>query len=354
VRSVRGVIESEAEDSGQDSFLDVVANVVGVLIILVVMVALQATRALVVTEANPAEEQSQESVDRSMREVAQLHQELDFASRRAETARRATQTMIQQSLALHREAAAHEDQRVQLAMHRAVIEEDIKRRRENLDTPHKDEFDVQRQLVESQLQLDEMIQEKLTLVSTPTLVEVECLPTPLAKTIEGSAIHLRVRHGLVSIVPFERFEDKVKGQTENILRRLRNQDKIEDTFASEDGYRLKLTVFRQRQGGAVSGPIAGQLERSSIEHLVEFLPNSERMGQNVEQALMPGAALHLLLQSHRRQRTPVVVWLYTDSFDEFRILKRTLWEMGLSVAIRPLEPGSQIMASSRGTKASAQ
>ena len=350
MRSVRGVFQSESEESSQDSFLDVVANVVGVLIILVMMVGLQASRALVVTEAKQAEPPE----GNTNQEVAQLRQELELASRRAESARAATQNLFKQAIALRLEAVAHDEQRVQLAMHRAIIEEDIESRREKLDAQQKDEFDVQRQLLQSQSQLEVMTQEKLTLVSTPTVVEVESVPTPLAKTVEGPAIHLRLRHGLISIVPFQQLKAEVEYQTEGIRRRLQNQNVVEDTFGPIDGYRLKLTLFRARRAGAISGPIAGQLERTSIEQLAAFLPNSERMGQNIEQALMPGAALHTLLQSHRRERTPVVVWLYTDSFEKFRLLKRSLWEMGLSVAIRPLQPGTQIMASSRGTKASAQ
>jgi len=48
------------------------------------------------------------------------------------------------------------------------------------------------------------------------------------------------------------------------------------------------------------------------------------------------------------------VWLYSDSFEQFRLLKRTLWEMGYSLATRPLEPGTNIGASPHGTKSAAQ
>ena len=350
MRSARGVLDSGAEDSGQDSFLDVVANVVGVLIILVMMVGIQSTHAWITSAAKP----SPEKTNRSQQDIAQLRQELKQTTRRVDLSRREVNEMVQRTIAIRHEAAEHHQQRLELAMHRAVIQDDIKNRRSQLDAQNKDEFDVQRQLVESQMHLDELTQEKLTLVSTPTKVEVESVPTPLAKTVDGPAVHLRLRHGLVSIVPFQLLKEEVEYQVARIRRRLQSQDVVEDTFGPIDGYRLKLTLIKARQSGAVGGPIAGQFQRSTIEQLAEFLPNSERLGQHVEQALMPGAALHTLLQKIRRERTPVVVWLYTDSFEEFRILKRTLWENGLSVAIRPLEPGTQIMASSRGTKASAQ
>ena len=81
---------------------------------------------------------------------------------------------------------------------------------------------------------------------------------------------------------------------------------------------------------------------------------SDDIGQSVERALMPGSALYEHLQDHRRESPPIDVWLYTDSFDEFRPLKRALWEMGFSLATRPLRPQDPIGASPYGTKSAAQ
>ena len=354
MRSARALRNTDLDDSSEDSFLDVVANVVGVLIILVMVVGLQASRGILVTESERLEKPASSSADEAGEDLAKLQQKFDEASRQAILTRQNVQEIANRVLAIRDEAKAHDQQRVKLAMHRQVIEEDIEHRRENLDAQRQREFDVQRQLVESQMQLDQLTQEQLTLVSKTDVEEIECVPTPLAKTIDGSAIHLRLRHGLVSIVPFEQLQKEVEYHLDGIRRRLQGRDGIQDTFGPIDGYRLKFVVQKQRRNVAVSGPIAGQIERSNYDYVGEFLPNSEKIGQSVEQALMPGATLSTLLQSHRRERFPVVVWLYTDSFDEFRILKRALWEMHFSVAIRPLEPGAHIRASSRGTKASAQ
>ncbi|MCG8451346.1 MAG: MICOS complex subunit MIC60 [Pirellulales bacterium] len=354
MRSARLASNGETQEAGQDSFLDVVANVVGVLIILVMVVGLQASHSMLVKQALPADETVTQTAAKSKHDLDKLREEINKASSQAFAARREVQEAAQRVVAIRREAAAHDERRVELAMHRAVMEEDIARRRKRLDSQQQREFDVQRQLFESQLKLEQMTQEQLTLVSTPDTVEVECVPTPLAKTVDGPATHLRLRHGLVSIVPFQQLQDEVEFQIESMRRRLRSRDGIQDTFGPIDGYRLKFVVQRVPQASAVRGPIVGQIERTNFEYIGEFLPNSERFGQNVEQALMPGAALYTHLQEQRRERFPIVVWLYTDSFNEFRILKGALWEMGFLVAIRPLQPGAQIRASSRGTKASAQ
>jgi hypothetical protein len=74
----------------------------------------------------------------------------------------------------------------------------------------------------------------------------------------------------------------------------------------------------------------------------------------VELALVPGGSLYQHLRSRHRQSPVVVVWLYNDSFDDFRLLKRTLWEMGFSVATKPLPLGAPIAASPHGSKAAVQ
>ena len=342
------------EDSGQDSFLDVVANIVGVLIILVMVVGLQASYGSSVPESKTSVVTEEVLIQPSNPDTSLARDELKLLSRKVENVRKRLQEETVKLVSVRQESKAFDQQRITLAKHQQIIEEDLSRRRKALDTERQREYDVQQQLFELQLDLEKMTQEQLTLLSENETRDVECVPTPLARTIDGPALHLRLRHGLVSIVPFQKLEEEVQLQLENIRRRLQGRDGVQETFGPIDGYRLKFLVAKQQGTGAITGRIVGNIERTSVEFLMKYIPVSERMGQNIEQALIPGSTLHTKLEKNRRQRYPVVVWLYNDSFDEFRILKRELWEMGFAVAIRPLEPGMHIMASSRGSKASAQ
>ena len=338
------------EEDNQDSFLDVVANVVGILIILVMLVGVRASyEEMAAPDAPP----SPPTVDGP--DLQRLREQLATATEQAIASQRSLDETATRVVALAHEAARHDQRRVELAMHRSVIEQDLERRRSQLDTARQRDFDVQRQLVESQLELDELTQEQLNLAGAPGEVEqIECIPTPLAKVVEGSAIHLRLERGLVSIVPLEELLAEVTYQVEDIRRRLRNQPRVVTTLGPLDGYRLKFTVATRTPTASIGGPRVGQLQRTVHDQFAEVIPISDTLGQSVEQALMKGSALYEHLQSHRRGRTPVVVWLYTDSFDEFRPLKRALWEMGFSLATRPMRPGTHIGASPHGTKAAAQ
>ena len=345
----------QEEDSSEDSFLDVVANVVGVLIILIMLVGAQASRSILVAQS-PQETPAPESVVQATNlDLETLRTELEQATGTAKTSEQAVSNLILQVAKISNEANAYDNQRVELAMHRSLMEEDLGRRKEQLGEQQQREFDTQRQLLESKIDLDELTKEQFSLVSaSETVTEVECVPTPLARVVEGQSIHLRLSKGLVSVVPFEQLLEEVQRNIAGTKRRLQEQGQVVETYGPLDGYRLKLTIAQRKSSNSVGGPLVGQTQRMKIHWEAEILPMSSEIGQNVEQSLLPGGALHKHLMAQQRQRPAVVVWLYTDSFDEFRPLKRALWEMGFSMATRPMRPGSNIKASPDGTRAAAQ
>jgi len=345
----------EEEETSQDSFLDVIANVVGVLIILVMLVGAQASRGLLVSSKDARRLDSAKLASENVPDIDKLQKDLEDATRQALAEQQLIVNLATHVTRISHEAQATDRQRVELAMHRAVMEEDLERRRDLLDTQRQQEFDVQRQLMQSQIQLEQLTQEQLSQLSAPEEVEeLECVPTPLAKVVEGPSLHLRLRQGLVSIVPLEELMAQIQMHAEEIRRRLQTNSQLVETFGPIDGYRVKFTLIRRRSANSVAGPRVGQREENTLEQYAEFLPASEDIGLPVEQALMPGSALQELLQAVQQQSPSVVVWLYTDSFDEFRTLKRALWEMGFPLAVRPLPPGASIGASPHGSKSAAQ
>ncbi len=339
----------QQEETSQDSFLDVVANVVGVLIILVMLVGMQASRSLFLADS---ERSSAATAGQSPEE---LKNQLDEATRQAKVAERSVTELATRVARVGHESETLDRQRIELAMHRSLIEEDLQRRRELLDAESQQEFDVQRQLLESQIKLDQLTQQRLSIAATaPEAEEIECVPTPLAKEVDVPSIHLRLRKGLVSIVPVEQLREEFQLHSEEVRRRLQSNSEVVETFGPIDGYRAKFTFIKRQALGSSRGHIAGQIRENTLETYIEFLPTSDDIGQNVERALMPGSALHEYLQNRRRESPPIDVWLYTDSFNEFRPLKRSLWEMGFSVATRPLRLQDTIGASPYGSKSAAQ
>ncbi len=348
------------EQDSQDSFLDVVANVVGVLIIMVMLVGMQATQSLTDEEreamavrAKIAQQQHENSLV-SEEQLTQLKVQVELAKREVLDSRKEVVELATKVARINNELSSQEQQRVELAMHRSLIEQDIAERREELDESAQKDFDVQRSLMESQLKLEDLNEQRIVLASAPeTVEEIEVVPTPQAKEVDIPSIHLRLRKGLVSIVPVEELLDEMRYRLPDIQRRLQSSSSVLETVGPIDGYRLK-SKYLKRARRPLGGSTVGTRTVNEMFQIHRFDPVDEELGESVEQALAPGQRLHSYLQAKRRDSPPVDVWLYTDSFDEFRVLKKTLWKMGFAISTRPLQQGDHIEASPLGTKSAAQ
>jgi len=337
----------------QDSFLDVIANVVGVLIILVMVVGVRAT--YIASQEHNESASSTEEVAENNLDLAQLQDELKDARKEAGRMHEEVTEKMRRIATIARESALQDRRRIELNMHRSLVEEDIQRRRDLLDTSGQQQFDVQRAILQSQLQLDELTKAQLAIAQMPTEVEeIECVPTPLGKRVEGKEIHLRLRKGLVSIVPIDALQEEFLQQVDSIRRRLHGRNEVVETVGPINGYRLKFRARKETVTVASLSPALRQREQTYVDLHFQFLPNSDSIGQNVQQALMPRSELMRHLNAIVRQAPAVTIWAYNDSFEDLREMRRVLSGMGFPVAVRPRLPGQHIAASPRGSRSVAQ
>lgn len=350
------------EESAQDSFLDVIANLVGVIIILVMLVGARATRD--VMRGTPLEPETVAASETSPPELpvtekgpgAKTEEQLNDAKAAAISARNEVEELATRLVRMKQESAELDAERVTLAMHRSIVEEDIAKRRARLDSDKQKEFDVQRQLAEAQMKLDKLMQEHLGLLDdSETVEEVENAPTPLSRIVKGDAIHLRLKNGLVSVVPYNELRDEIESHAPDIMRRLESKPEVSETVGPINGYRMRFTISKTDATSSIMGPRAGQVQRQVIDDFAfEVLPMDEVMGQEVKLALAPGGSVHEYLISNHRKSQVVLVWLYDDSYADCRHLKRSLWEMGFSVDIRPRPEGMNIIGGMHGSAIDAQ
>lgn len=158
----------------------------------------------------------------------------------------------------------------------------------------------------------------------------------------------------MSIIPVETLMAEITRRVNVLRSTLQQRGEVIETVGPIDGYRLRLTLAKRVLSSGHGAPMLLESTSVRIDQHFKFLPISDQLGQQVDQALMPGSKLQRLLKAHQRDATPVTIWVYTDSFDAFRPLKRALWEDGFPVAIRPMEPDEQIGASPHGTRSAAQ
>jgi hypothetical protein len=345
--------DEEPEDDsmpGQDSFIDVICNMVGILITLVVVVGMRVSQMVIepATEAAPA-------VAPSSADVEQLKTDLTEALRRRRQASDEIETALEQAQDMRLNASLVEARREQLTLVRAQVEQEIAERRARLDAESQQKFDVQRAIAEDQIRLNALTQEQISLLSASTEVEeIESVPTPLAKTVTGDEIHVRLKRGQLAVVPVDALLDEVQRRGGAYLRGgLEKRNEATDTYGPIDGFRLRLSVQRFVEN-VPSSALPGTPRRAAVVLQGVFLPTSEELGIPVDQALLPDSTFSAALRARRSAIGAVTVWVYPDSYSDLRTLKKAMWEAGVPLAVRPLAAEQPIIFSTLGSKSAAQ
>jgi hypothetical protein len=347
--------EEEDDDSmpGQDSFVDVICNMVGILITLVVVVGIRVSQVVIEppTEVTPVVAQTTVSPER----IAELKSELTDAIRARRAAEDEIETAILQARDMRANAELVEIRREQLTLVRAQVEQSIAERRAELDADAQKQFDAQRQIAEAQIKLHALTQEQVSLVSMPENVEeIETVPTPLAKTVTGDEIHVRLKQSQLAVIPVDALLGEVEARGGSYLRGgLAQRNEASDTYGPIDGFRLRLSVQRYEEEPPAGMP-QGSPKRTAVVLQGVFLPTADDVGIPVDQALLPTSAFSSALRSRRSAVGAVTVWVYPDSYGELRTLKKAMWEAGVPLAVRPLAKGQPIIFSTLGSKSAAQ
>ncbi|QDT74858.1 hypothetical protein [Lacipirellula limnantheis] len=337
---------------GQDSFIDVVCNMVGILIVLVMIVGVRASRPAEFDAAMmPKKPKAASGVKEQLVDSRELEKLIEEANKETRELEREAERMVDLAV----QAALTEQRRQALLTLQASVEQQIAERRAKLDEAGKTQFDVQRAIAEAEMKLSELTQEQVSLVSqTIDVEEVECVPTPLAKTVEGDEIHVRIKRGMLAVVPSDGLLDEFRARGGDYIRSgLRDRNSVEDVYGPIDGFRMRLSV--KRHTVSVQGPPGVPMPQQTVPEVqAVFLPVSEDIGQTIDQALLPSSPFMRQLKARRTARPAVTAWVYPDSYGELRTLKRAMWEAGVALAIRPLPNGQPIIFSTNGSKSSAQ
>ena len=324
---------------GSDSFLDVMANMVGILIVLV-MVALM--RAGEVTQA-PAEHDK-----KAVAEIKSMAQE----STNLETEVRRTAREIE---TLDRATTQRRTERDTLAMAVAERERDLEEERHKLDDKAQAAYDLRVALsnAESELLRIRSALQHVDENAKPTITtqKIETFPTPISRTVTGQEIHFQLRDNRICYVPMEAltklFEEEVKRQ----LHRLQDTTEIADSVGPIEGFRMHYTVERIDVPVQVRG---GQGTMSKLAYGFHLTPISSDQGELIEAALGNHSEFRAILKDYNPRSTTVTLWTYPDSFAIYRDVKKALYLSGFTVAGRPLPDGTPIGASSSGSKSAAE
>ncbi len=319
--------EADTQAIGEDSFLDTVANLVGILIILVMIIGTKTKMDAQAYGEQVAARDITAELEDPAGEVVQLR------------------TLVEDSrkqLARHEfEVEYRRLERDKLLEHVALAREEVANQTSEIDSTKRQQIEQIQEMESLQSQLKEVNERLGTSVETkrPKIV-LEHLPTPMAKTVFGREMHVRMKNGLVTVIPWDRLVKTLREHVPLAARRNASRKAIEDTLGPVDGFLLKYRM------NAVPGGF--ELDRFELE----TIPSNP--GESLPESLSPGGRLRLEMASRNPSETVVTVWVYSDSFDEFRQLKTALFEEGFLCAARPMPDGIPIGASPRGSRSAAQ
>ena len=338
---MRRAEDTADELAGHDSFLDVVTNIVGILILLVMVVGLRSSHAV-------ATSLTKEDPSRAARPAA-AENDVRAAHQAAADSERDVRELLRRTAAAHDEALLREQERMWLSEAVAEAEQEIAARRAELNTEDQRDYDLRRKLTEAQVKLEELTREQIALMSRePAVEQIECEPTPLGKVVTGKEVHLLLAEDHVAVVPFEELLDLMKDDVGANIWRLRQEDELERTLGPIHGFRLrywfvKTPVVARAESGAVMTGSFPQFSRCY------FLPVSTPVGEPAAEALQPDSGFARYLRQVR-PGTTVTIWTYPGNYDRLREVKRAVREFGFQIAVRPLPPGMPIGASRTGSE----
>jgi hypothetical protein len=318
---------------GSDSFLDVIANVVGIMIILVIVAGVRAARA-------PADTAGDRPLDDLVAAVAAMEAGADAADARRAAAERAL--------------AAASDQRARLQSLVAQREADLADRRAQATLAVREADQAAREIALAGAELDRLHDELSEVLSQrPETVTIESYPTPISQTVDGPEAHFRLSAGRIVAIPIDELLEQLRSQAVGQVWRLREQPEATDVVGPVGGFRMRYTMRRvdasldARFAGAGGGSYA-QLAQWTL------VPSDAVLGETLEEALAPDSQFRAALAAHDPRDVTVTLWTYPDSFAEYRALRKELFRLGYATAGRPLPDGHPIGGSPDGSRSAAQ
>lgn len=341
---------------GFDSFLDVVANVIGIIIrlILVAWVGGRSYSALMQGRDDPQPSATalpapRVEDDPLSRQITKSQQELDDARARL--------------LAQMRELGLVQRQRQQVQAQLTTLDQ----QRQQLDQQQKDLAlaggDRDRAMRLAALSMEELHRRQRTLLDEIKRLEAQPAPqkelryrTPVSRSVQADEVFFECRGGRVAFIDVPAFMQEVQGKLQDAVGQLRTNWKVDDVTRPVGAFRMRYVLEREPDSVEAFGP--GTKPRSDggfrygvTEWVVEgMMPDR---GETLQAALAPNSDFRRLVDA-LDSSTVITFWVYPDSFELFRHLRDALYERGLEVAGRPLTMGAPIAASRHGTASRGQ
>ncbi len=352
---------SEGPSLESDSFLDVVANIVGILIILIVIVgarvgqsAATPEESAAVTEATPpivplvAPRPVIVRVPAELVKPIALSPELlaaieaadaDTARLRDAESRLAAEASVAEAslAALTTSASDISAREAELARRLATIQGREAATNAELDG-------LRSTLAGLGRQISDVPSEKVTLLKHRL--------NPIGREVEGQELHFRLASNRVSRVPITELIDRLKPEIERQKDWIARYRKHQGRVGPVQGFSMEYVVERQSAGVLDEVRYGMQMMRIGVTGW-RMTPEPDLVAESVEAALGSDSRFVAALRLAEPHST-LTLWVYPDSFEAYRRLREFAYAEGFEVAARPLPEGVPIAGSPNGSRSSSQ
>ncbi|WP_437223915.1 hypothetical protein SH661x_003409 [Planctomicrobium sp. SH661] len=346
---------------GSDSFLDVMCNMVGILIILIVVVLGMRVApppgsvpvAIAEEAAGPAP--ALPPVLEDLVEIPQLPE----IKPSEEMLQQAAQLKEQNSLVARRlEELKAEEQKIAQRRLSQVDQINVLRSQiaEKVDTLRSDRSQIS--TLETNLigLKAEVAALKQRLAETPPdEAPVEKLThqlPPIGKVVTGDEIHFRLEGNKVTRVPIAELAQEVQRDIERRKEILISRSFYQGTTRPMEGYMMEYVLQRLSMTIADELRTGPGMVRIGVTSWI-IRPVGPLRAETADEAMRPGSAFHNALKNAGPTAT-ITFWVYPDSFDIHRKLTQLTHDANFWVASRPLPNGVPIAGSPQGSKSVAQ
>jgi len=372
---------------GSDSFLDVIANIVGILIILIVIAGLKVSQSPMLRKAAPSYEPANPVAeelaaafgdDLPLEPLITEEEDLPLVSSPAPQFVPEPPTEEPALLEPPRELVG---QVRELAAEVGELEQGIRSAQELAASARQSQLQLAQRLAQTQEQNDKVKQKRQQLLEererrrtsfeqlhttaavlleqidaevkkAPLVETLQHRVTPLSKEVVGMEQHYRLAGNRVSEVPIAALSVRLKDQMERRKEWLLKQRSSQGEVGPLGGYVMSYVVQRDNVGVMDEVRYGQGMVRISVTNWrIEAAPGLA--AETADEALTPGSQFYESLIA-ADEGTTLTFWVYPDSYGAYRRVQKFAHEHGFLVAGRPLPQGIPISGSPSGSKSAGQ
>lgn len=211
---------------------------------------------------------------------------------------------------------------------------------------------AERELRDTELQLELLQRRLLEAEAMPAAQVIQHSVNPIGRVVHGEELHFHLAGGRVSPVPVTELARRLVSQIERQKEMLAKMQTYEGTLDPIDGFRMRYVIERSRLSLSEELKYGQNVVRMGVSQWT-LIPEPGLAGETADQATQRGSDFCQALLT-AGGTTTLTFWVYPDSFELCQELKQFAHRHGYEVACRPLPFGVLITGSPDGSRSIAQ